>query len=83
MVSAAPRESSRIEPGFTPATDITLGPWATWTDLESDCGLSCLWGGVHFRAAIDEGGPFGRAIGDHAYFFFKRHVDGNAPPPPQ
>jgi hypothetical protein len=39
--------SSRIEPGLTPRQDIVLS-WATWTDLERDCGLSRIWGGVHF-----------------------------------
>ena len=53
----APRGSSRVEPGVTPAADITLGPWATWSSFENECGLSRLWGGVHFRAAIEAGFP--------------------------
>jgi hypothetical protein len=75
----APRGSSVIEPGVTPANDIVLGPWATWTQFETECGLSRLWGGVHFRDAIVEGHPLGRAIGDQAYSFVKRHIEGNAP----
>jgi Domain of unknown function (DUF6851)/VCPO second helical-bundle domain len=75
----APRGSSTVEPGVTPATDIVLGPWATWTQFESECGLSRLWGGVHFRAAIVEGPKIGRPIGEMAYLFLKRHIDGNAP----
>jgi hypothetical protein len=78
----APRGSSQMEPGITPATDITLGPWATWTSFENECGLSRLWGGVHFRPAIEEGAPIGRAIGELAYQFVSRHIEGNAPPLP-
>jgi hypothetical protein len=76
----APKGSSVIEPGVTPASDIVLGPWATWTQFENECGLSRLWGGVHFRDAIVQGHPLGRAIGEQAYLFLKRHIDGNAPP---
>jgi hypothetical protein len=68
-----PKGSSRIEPGITPARDITLG-WATWTDFARDCGSSRLWAGVHFRAAIDAGSELGRHIGDVAYAFVRRHI---------
>jgi hypothetical protein len=78
-----PKGSSRIEPGITPSSDINIGPWTTWTQFENECGLSRLWGGVHFRAAIVEGHPLGRAIGEQVYLFVKRHIDGNAPALPQ
>ena len=54
-----PMGSSTVEPGITPATDIVLGPWATWTEWETECGLSRLWGGVHFLDAIAAGNPIG------------------------
>lgn len=79
----APKGSSVIEPGITPSANLTLGPWATWTEFENECALSRLWGGVHFRAAIREGQPIGRAIGEQAYLFLKRHIDGNPPPLPR
>lgn len=79
---AAPKGSSVVEPGVTPAADIVLGPWATWTEFANDCAMSRVWGGVHFRAAIDEGLPVGRQIGALGYLFVKRHIDGNVPPPP-
>jgi hypothetical protein len=75
--------SSTVEPGLTPANNMILGPWATWTEFENQCGLSRLWGGVHFRAAIVEGYPIGRAIGEQAYLFVKRHIDGKAPALPR
>jgi len=68
-----PQGSSRIEPGITPARDITIG-WATWTDFARDCGRSRLWGGVHFRAAIDAGDQLGRRIGNVAHAFVRRHL---------
>jgi hypothetical protein len=69
----ASKGSSRIEPGITPARDITIG-WATWTDFARDCGLSRLWGGVHFRPAIEAGAKLGRRVGDVAYAFIRRHI---------
>jgi len=77
-----PKGGSVVEPGITPAADLVLGPWATWTEFEADCGISRLWGGVHFRPAIEEGYPLGRLIGNIAFEFLKQHIDGNAPPLP-
>ncbi|MBA2454044.1 MAG: vanadium-dependent haloperoxidase [Chloroflexia bacterium] len=68
--------SSRIEPGVTPATDMELGPWETWTDFVRECGLSRVWGGVHFMAAVTEGEKLGTPIGRGAYEFLMRHIDG-------
>lgn len=76
----APKGSSTVEPGFTPASDIILGPWATWTEFERECGLSRLWGGVHFVPAIEAGHEVGHDIGEVAYQFLKRHIEGNVPP---
>jgi hypothetical protein len=76
---AIPSGSSRIEPGITPSQDIVLGPWATWTEFENECGLSRLWGGVHFKSAIKAGQELGRPIGDLAYEFLLGRLEGNAP----
>jgi hypothetical protein len=73
--------SSRVEPGVTPSADLQLS-FPTWTQFESDCGQSRLWGGVHFQAAIDAAAPLCRRVGDLAYNFLSRHIDGSAPPPP-
>ncbi len=77
----APQGSSVVEPGVTPASDIVLGPWSTWTDLEQDCGQSRLWGGVHFQASIDAAQEMCRPIGSLAYDFVQAHIDGTAPRP--
>lgn len=74
-----PVGSSRIEPGITPAADIVLGPWPTWSDFEEDCGQSRFWGGVHFQDAITEGRKIGHQVADIAYDFVKAHIDGNVP----
>ncbi|MGA1726277.1 MAG: vanadium-dependent haloperoxidase [Burkholderiaceae bacterium] len=76
-----PKGSSRIEPGITPAKDIVLGPWDTWTDFERECGQSRLLGGVHFQAAIDEGARLCKPIADVVFDFVQRHIDGTAPAP--
>jgi hypothetical protein len=70
--------SSRVEPGITPATDIVLGPWNTFTEFERDCGMSRFWGGVHFLASIREGAAQCKPIGDVAYEFVRSHIDGTA-----
>ena len=70
--------SSVIEPGVTPATDLTLGPWNTFTEFEDDCSRSRVWGGVHFVAATTEGQKMCRPIGDLAFEFLQRHVQGTA-----
>jgi hypothetical protein len=70
-----PADSSRIEPGVTPATDINLF-WDAWTEFEQECGLSRLWSGVHFYPSIPAGADIGRQIGDLAYEFVQRHLAG-------
>jgi hypothetical protein len=75
---AVPAGSSRVEPGVTPAADLALS-WDTWTDLENDCGQSRLWGGVHFAASIPAGMEIGHRVGDLAFEFVQRHLDGEVP----
>ncbi|MDQ3255450.1 MAG: hypothetical protein M3R15_16395, partial [Acidobacteriota bacterium] len=69
------RGSSAIEPGFTPAADIVLH-FATWTEFEQDCGMSRLWGGVHFLPSIRAGHDIGHAIGNSAFQFVQAHLNG-------
>jgi hypothetical protein len=74
-----PRGSSTIEPGVLPERTMRLGPWATFTDYARDCAMSRVQGGVHFVAAVEAGAELCRPIGDRAYEFVQRHVDGTAP----
>jgi hypothetical protein len=71
-----PKGSSRIEPGVTPASDLTV-TWNTWTEFAEDCGMSRLWGGVHFFDSIPAGHAIGHEIGGLAYEFLQKHVSGN------
>jgi uncharacterized protein DUF6851/vanadium-dependent haloperoxidase-like protein len=73
--------SSRVEPGITPSKTVMLGPWATWTDLVHDCGMARLYGGVHFKSAIEASGEICPEIGDRAYEFIQAHLAGNVPTP--
>jgi hypothetical protein len=74
-----PAGSSLIEPGVTPATDITIGPFATFTEFETVCGLSRNWGGVHFLPSIGASHTMCGPIGDKAYDFLQAHLNGTAP----
>jgi hypothetical protein len=58
--------SSRVEPGLTPARDIT---WRarTISALENMCGESRLWGGMHFSDAVPAGKRLCAGIGEMAY----------------
>ncbi|KAF0711511.1 hypothetical protein As57867_005227, partial [Aphanomyces stellatus] len=59
--------SSTVEPGLTPKTTLTLGPWPTFTAFENDCALSRVQAGVHFREAAQAGQVLCRPIADAAY----------------
>jgi len=70
--------SSRIEPGQTPAADFEM-TFATWTEFSDICGLSRLWGGVHFRSAIEESQARCSVFGDLAADYIEALTDGTAP----
>jgi hypothetical protein len=74
------RGAATIEPGVTPAADTVLGPWHTWTQWETECGQSRLWGGVHFPDAITAGHTLGNRVGDKAYQFVAAHIRGEDSP---
>lgn len=75
IVVNRPAGSSTVEPGVTPAADLTLR-WTRWTDFAADCGMSRLWGGVHFRPAVERMRQFAPQFGRLAYEFVQRHVNG-------
>jgi len=54
--------SSRIEPGITPSTEITLS-WDTFTIAAEEAGMSRLFGGIHFTDGNLEGRKLGRKVG--------------------
>lgn len=76
----APAGSSFVEPGLTPATDIVLGPWATWDDFADECAQSRVWAGVHFPDSLAAGAAIGEVIGTDAYAFLDAYIQGTARP---
>lgn len=71
----APRGSSLVESGVTPASDMALH-WSNFTDWASDCGKSRVWGGENFPSAIEAANQYGSQIGDLAYDFIQRKLNG-------
>ncbi|MEV4564438.1 vanadium-dependent haloperoxidase [Nonomuraea sp. NPDC049419] len=58
--------SSLVEPGVTPASDVTLR-WSTFSAAAEEAGLSRRYGGIHFKAGDFEGRALGRAVGAAAW----------------
>lgn len=73
---AIDKGTSRMEPGFTPASNIVL-EFPTWTDFETKCGLSRLWGGVHFYPSIPAGRDIGHDVAKQTHKFMKKLLAGH------
>jgi len=71
----APKGSSLVEPGVTPASDMTLH-WSNFTDWASDCGKSRVWSGENFPASVAAANQYAPQIGDLAYDFIQRKLNG-------
>jgi hypothetical protein len=61
-----PAGSSRIEPGATPAQDLTLA-WSTFKEAADQAGLSRRYGGIHFEHADLDGRAAGRLVARQAW----------------
>jgi PAP2 superfamily len=75
-----PAGGSRIEPGVTPAADVTLS-WATFTDAADQAGRSRRYGGIHFEDGDLVGRKLGAMVGARAWqaasrLFAGRHHSG-------
>jgi PAP2 superfamily len=75
-----PAGGSRVEPGVTPAADITLS-WATFTDAADQAGRSRRYGGIHFQDGDLVGRTLGGLVGARAWqaaseLFAGRHHPG-------
>jgi hypothetical protein len=57
---------SRVEPGMTPATNITL-TWPTFTAAADEAGISRRYGGIHFIDGDLQGRSMGRHVADIAW----------------
>ena len=68
---AYPAGTSRIEPGVTPAQDMTLTFARPGRISLETCGQSRLWGGVHFPAsAVEASAAYCSVFGDMAYEYY-------------
>jgi hypothetical protein len=61
-----PAGSSRIEPGLTPASDLTL-TWATFSEAADQAGISRRYGGIHFEQGDLEARRTGRLAARQAW----------------
>jgi hypothetical protein len=69
------RGSSLVEPGATPATDVTLS-WPTFSAAADEAGMSRRYGGIHYRAADLAGRILGRKVGVEVLVAAMNHIWG-------
>ncbi|WP_345559449.1 vanadium-dependent haloperoxidase [Nonomuraea rosea] len=67
--------SSQVEPGVTPAQDVTLR-WPTFTEAADQAGVSRRYGGIHFKLGDLEGRALGRSVGTAAWERAKSYWTG-------
>ena len=58
-----PAHSSEVEPGCSPAHDVTLS-WETYSAAAEQAGLSRRYGGIHFQQGDLDGRHMGRLVGE-------------------
>jgi hypothetical protein len=74
-----PPGSSRIEPGLTPASALTL-TWPTFSDAANQAGMSRRYGGIHFRQGDLDARATGRAVARLAWAKAQAYINGSAQP---
>lgn len=67
--------ASTVEPGVTPATDITLR-WPTFADAADEAGISRRYGGIHFESGDLASRAMGDAIGRQTWRKVQQLVGG-------
>ena len=71
--------TSTIEPGITPARDVTLA-WQTFDEAADEAGISRRYGGIHFRSGDLESREIGRRIGLQTWRVANAYVRGTKLP---
>ena len=71
----APAGSSKVEPGTTPAQDVTL-TYETVDALAAACGASRLDGGMHFTGAVAAGEELCKGIGTAGFEYASELIGG-------
>ena len=72
-----PAGSSKLEPGITPATDLSV-TYSSWSSISTACAQSRLDGGMHFRASIAAGQNLCTGIGPMILNKFQKLTAGDA-----
>lgn len=75
-----PAGSSKVEPGLTPASDVTLS-WATFSEAADQAGISRRYGGIHFEQGDLDARTTGRLAARQAWAKARTYFGGTAPPP--
>jgi hypothetical protein len=70
-----PAGSSRVEPGLTPATDVTL-TWSTFSDAADQAGMSRRYGGIHFQQGDLDGRQTGRKAAQQSWTKAQAYMNG-------
>jgi hypothetical protein len=71
--------TSQIEPGKTPARDVTLS-WATFSAAAQQAGLSRRYAGIHFEQGDLVGRSLGRHVGEQVWHKALSYIHGTARP---
>jgi hypothetical protein len=74
-----PAGSSRVEPGLTPATDLTL-TWPTFSDAANQAGISRRYGGIHFEQGDLDARETGREVAHQCWQKAQSYFNGIATP---
>jgi hypothetical protein len=66
---------SSIEPGLTPASDVTLS-WATFSQAADEAGISRRYGGIHFEEGDLRARALGRQVAAVAWDKAQSYIEG-------
>ncbi|WP_188316942.1 vanadium-dependent haloperoxidase [Solihabitans fulvus] len=69
--------TSKIEPGITPASDVTLS-WPTFSSAAEQAGISRLYGGMHWDFDNQPGITLGRQVGHDVWNRAQQYFHGCA-----
>jgi hypothetical protein len=70
--------SSRVEPGMTPASAVTLS-WQTFSEAADEAGISRRYGGIHFEDGDLRARALGRLVGGAVWDKAQSYIEGTAP----
>jgi hypothetical protein len=75
LTHTQPTGSSGVEPGLTPASDVTLS-WATFSQAADEAGFSRRYGGIHFEEGDLRARALGRQVAAVAWDKAQAYING-------